>query len=94
MQMTARGILTAFVAACAITLAAGASFADHHDENEMTIVAAAEAAEADADLNEQDKWGNTPLHLAVRKGHAQIAMLLLQSQGADLDIANCVSRTI
>ncbi|MEO7717598.1 MAG: ankyrin repeat domain-containing protein [Capsulimonas sp.] len=43
--------------------------------------------EAGADLNAQDKLGDTALHLAVRKGDVHIVQLLCES-GADRGIAN------
>ena len=33
------------------------------------------AAAANGLLDDQDKWGNTALHLAVRKRHAQVGWL-------------------
>ena len=34
------------------------------------------AAAANSMLDDQDKWGNTALHLAVRKRHAQVGWLV------------------
>ena len=46
--------------------------------------------ESKTDVDEQDKWGNTALHLAIRRHYSQVAMLLLHT-GADFDLVNCVS---
>ncbi|KAI5474195.1 26S proteasome non-ATPase regulatory subunit 10, partial [Pseudohyphozyma bogoriensis] len=35
-------------------------------------------------LNQQDRGGNTPLHLAVESGHAEVAVALIEG-GADRD---------
>ncbi len=45
------------------------------------------------DIDEQDKWGNTALHLAVRKRHVALGMALMQA-GADVDLVNCVRELI
>ena len=41
-------------------------------------------------IDDPDKWGNTPLHLSVRRRYTQVAMLLLHA-GAEFDLRNCVS---
>ncbi len=41
-------------------------------------------------LDDPDKWGNTALHLAIRRRYSQVAMLLLHA-GAEFDLRNCVS---
>ncbi len=46
--------------------------------------------DAKVEMDAQDRWGNTPLHLSVRRRKTQAAMLLLHA-GADFDIVNCVS---
>ena len=47
--------------------------------------------DAKCDVDDQDKYGNTALHLAIRRKYSNVAMVLLHS-GADFDISNCVSR--
>ena len=42
-------------------------------------------ASGSAALDLQDRRGSTPLHLALRRGHVHVAMLLLHA-GADFDI--------
>ena len=39
------------------------------------------------DINARDKMGNTPLILAIEKGHKEIAKLLIDG-GADLNVTN------
>ena len=48
--------------------------------------------EVKCDLDEQDKWGNTALHLAIKRKYSNVAMMLLQA-GADFDIGNCVRKS-
>ena len=46
--------------------------------------------DASVELDFQDKWGNTALHMAIRRHYSPVAMQLLHA-GADFDIVNCVS---
>jgi ankyrin repeat protein len=41
-------------------------------------------------IDDPDKWGNTSLHLSIRRRYTQVALLLLHS-GAEFDLRNCVS---
>ncbi len=43
------------------------------------------------DLDAQDRWSNTALHLAVKRRRAGAAMMLLHA-GADFDLLNCVRK--
>ena len=43
-------------------------------------------------MDDPDKYGNTPLHLSVRRRYTQVAMLLLHA-GAEFDLRNCVSKS-
>ena len=43
-------------------------------------------------LDDPDKYGNTPLHLSVRRRYSQVAMLLLHA-GAEFDLRNCSGDT-
>lgn len=46
--------------------------------------------EAKSELDDQDRWGNTALHLAIKRKYSNVAMMLLQA-GADFDLGNCVN---
>jgi ankyrin repeat protein len=48
------------------------------------------AGDGGGDIDEQDKWGNTALHLAARRKYLQVSLALMQA-GADVDLVNCVS---
>jgi len=43
-------------------------------------------------MDDPDKYGNTPLHLSVRRRYTQVAMLLLHA-GAEFDLRNCSGDT-
>lgn len=65
-----------------------------HDVGELSLAAAAGDAAKVADLltnganiNETDHGGNTPLYYAVRRGHPEVAELLLQ-HGANANLFN------
>ena len=45
-----------------------------------------------ASLDSPDAQGNTPLHLAIQKGHRVVAKYLMQ-KGADINIADQSGRT-
>ena len=45
-------------------------------------------------INEQDKEGNTPMHLAVIKGHGKVVSLLEKCEGLDLNGKNKEGFTI
>ncbi|XP_077881112.1 ankyrin repeat domain-containing protein 65 [Ictidomys tridecemlineatus] len=45
-----------------------------------------------ASVEEKDRFGRTPLHLAVLRGHAPLVRLLLQ-RGAPVDAADCAGHT-
>ena len=44
-------------------------------------------------INQKNKRGNTPLHIAVRKGYVAISELLLES-GANKDYKNKKGQTV
>lgn len=44
-------------------------------------------------INEPDKEGNTPLHLAIIKHHFPISLLLIRDKRVDLNVINCEGKT-
>jgi ankyrin repeat protein len=51
-----------------------------------------ELARSTADINQQDRWGETPLHLAVCRSRPDAAHLLLEA-GADVNVRNHLGET-
>jgi ankyrin repeat protein len=39
-----------------------------------------------ADVNEQDKYGNCPIHRAASQGHSEVISLLLAQKGIRVDL--------
>lgn len=52
------------------------------------VAVAAKLLEKKADVNAQDKYGNTPLVCAVQSGHAVMARLLLKQPNVDVEHLN------
>lgn len=60
----------------------------HEATKQGNLAKVQELLEAGVNVNARDRWGNTPLYLAVRNGHTETTKLLLDN-GAEVNARQC-----